>query len=196
VLDADGGKFCDREADQALFDAIKVRVRMRGGFSCMDDALPRCGGKQLVNLNPLPTHARARTHAHTQANVRADIAVHELDANINDVAFSQKAVTILLELIAKVCALPVCRLPAGLVCFSSFAEAGDDARAERQASGAEETDGGGVGRRASRACAHQAAAPRAAHHRSREDPRPAASERERGYHCPCESVLCVAARGH
>jgi uncharacterized protein (UPF0261 family) len=36
--------------------------------------------------------------------VRADIAVHELDANINDVAFSQKAVTILLELIAKVCA--------------------------------------------------------------------------------------------
>lgn len=58
ILDADGGKFCDREADQALFDAIK-------------------------------------------ANVRADIPVYEIDANINDAAFSQKAVAVLLELIAK-----------------------------------------------------------------------------------------------
>jgi uncharacterized protein (UPF0261 family) len=26
ILDVDGGKFCDREADQALFDAIKVHI--------------------------------------------------------------------------------------------------------------------------------------------------------------------------
>ena len=37
-----------------------------------------------------------------QANVHADIPVYELDANINDAAFSQKAVAVLLELIAKV----------------------------------------------------------------------------------------------
>jgi hypothetical protein len=46
-------------------------------------------------------HTTSRVRAR-QANVRADIPVYEIDANINDAAFSQKAVAVLLELIAKV----------------------------------------------------------------------------------------------
>lgn len=55
ILDGDGECFCDRDADQALFDAIKE-------------------------------------------NVNADISVHEMDANINDPAFSTRAVELLLEM--------------------------------------------------------------------------------------------------
>ena len=57
ILDGDGERFCDREADQALFHAFK-------------------------------------------SNLRDDIPVVELDANINDAEFSTKAVEMMLELIA------------------------------------------------------------------------------------------------
>lgn len=56
ILDGDGEMFCDREADQAMFDAFK-------------------------------------------SNLRDDIPVVELDCNINDEAFSTKAVEMMLELI-------------------------------------------------------------------------------------------------
>ena len=58
ILDGDGERFCDREADQAMFDAIK-------------------------------------------ADLRSDITVVELDANINDAEFSAKAVEMMLELLQK-----------------------------------------------------------------------------------------------
>ena len=58
ILDGDGERFCDREADQAMFDALK-------------------------------------------SNLRDDIPVVEIDHNINDEAFSTKAVEMMLELIAK-----------------------------------------------------------------------------------------------
>jgi len=58
ILDGDGELFCDRAADQAMFDALKE-------------------------------------------NLRADIAVHEIDHNINDPAFSARAVEIMLDLIAE-----------------------------------------------------------------------------------------------
>jgi uncharacterized protein (UPF0261 family) len=58
ILDGDGEMFCDREADQAMFDALK-------------------------------------------ANLRDDIPVVEIDANINDAAFSAKAVEMMIELIGK-----------------------------------------------------------------------------------------------
>lgn len=58
ILDGDGQPFCDREADAAMFDAIKT-------------------------------------------NLREDIPVVELDNNINDGAFSAKAVEMMLELIEK-----------------------------------------------------------------------------------------------
>jgi uncharacterized protein (UPF0261 family) len=58
ILDGDGELFCDREADQAMFDAIKE------------------------NLND-------------------GIEVVEIDCNINDAAFSAKAIEMMLELIAK-----------------------------------------------------------------------------------------------
>lgn len=58
ILDGDGELFCDRAADQVMFDALKE-------------------------------------------NLRADIAVHEIDHNINDPAFSAKAVEIMLDLIAE-----------------------------------------------------------------------------------------------
>ena len=57
ILDGEGELFCDRQADQALFDAI---------------------GNGL----------------------REDIAVEQLDVNINDPLFAQRAVAIMLELIA------------------------------------------------------------------------------------------------
>lgn len=57
MLDADGDRFCDREADQAFFTAVKD-------------------------------------------NVRDDIRVEEIDANINDAEFSAKAVEMMLELIS------------------------------------------------------------------------------------------------
>lgn len=57
MLDADGDRFCDREADQAFFTAVRE-------------------------------------------NVRDGIRVEEIDANINDPAFSAKAVEMMLELIA------------------------------------------------------------------------------------------------
>jgi len=56
MLDADGGKFCDRMADQAYIDALK-------------------------------------------ANLREDIRVEEIDANINDPQFAERAVAMMLELI-------------------------------------------------------------------------------------------------
>jgi uncharacterized protein (UPF0261 family) len=56
ILDGDGERFCDREADQAMFDALKQ-------------------------------------------NLRDDIEVVELDCNINDEAFSDKAVEMMLKLI-------------------------------------------------------------------------------------------------
>jgi uncharacterized protein (UPF0261 family) len=56
ILDGDGEMFCDREADQAMFDALK-------------------------------------------SNLRDDIRVVEIDHNINDEAFSTKAVEMMLELI-------------------------------------------------------------------------------------------------
>lgn len=55
ILDGDGQVFCDREADAAIFEAIK-------------------------------------------ANVRRDIAVVEMDANINDPEFAVKAVEMILDL--------------------------------------------------------------------------------------------------
>ena len=58
ILDGDGERFCDREADAALFTALKE------------------------NLNP-------------------SIAVEEMDANINDKAFSARAVERMLELVAE-----------------------------------------------------------------------------------------------
>ena len=59
MLDADGDRFCSREADQAFFDAVRE-------------------------------------------NLRHDIRVEEIDANINDPEFSAKAVEMMLELIAKI----------------------------------------------------------------------------------------------
>lgn len=56
ILDGDGQRFCDRAADQAMFDAIRE-------------------------------------------NLRADIEVAEVDANINDKVFSDKAVEMMLNLI-------------------------------------------------------------------------------------------------
>lgn len=58
ILDGDGGPFCDRGADTAMFDTIK-------------------------------------------SNVKAEIPVIELDCHINDPAFSDKAVDMLLDLIKK-----------------------------------------------------------------------------------------------
>lgn len=58
MLDADGDRFCDREADQAFFAAVRE-------------------------------------------NVRNDIRVEEIDANINDREFSARAVEMMLELIAE-----------------------------------------------------------------------------------------------
>ncbi|NQV28279.1 MAG: Tm-1-like ATP-binding domain-containing protein [Rhodopirellula sp.] len=58
MLDADGERFCDREANQAFFSAVRE-------------------------------------------NVRDAIRVEEIDANINDPAFSARAVEIMLELIAE-----------------------------------------------------------------------------------------------
>ena len=57
MLDADGDRFCDRDADQAFFNAVRK-------------------------------------------NVRDNIRVEELDANINAPEFSARAVEIMLELIA------------------------------------------------------------------------------------------------
>jgi uncharacterized protein (UPF0261 family) len=56
ILDGDGQVFCDREADQAMFTALRD-------------------------------------------NLRADISVVDLDANINDAAFADKAVEMMLHLI-------------------------------------------------------------------------------------------------
>jgi uncharacterized protein (UPF0261 family) len=56
ILDGDGQPFCDRAADQAMFDALKQ-------------------------------------------NLRSDISVIELDNNINDHPFADKAVEMMLELI-------------------------------------------------------------------------------------------------
>jgi uncharacterized protein (UPF0261 family) len=56
ILDGDGERFCDRAADQAMFDAIK-------------------------------------------AHLRPDIPVVEVDCNINDPAFAEKAVEMMLGLI-------------------------------------------------------------------------------------------------
>jgi len=56
ILDGDGEMFCDRDADRAMFDAMK-------------------------------------------ANLRGDVPVVELDANINDPAFSDKAAAMMLEMI-------------------------------------------------------------------------------------------------
>jgi uncharacterized protein (UPF0261 family) len=58
ILDGDGEMFCDREADQAMFDALK-------------------------------------------SGLRDDIQVEEIDCNINDDAFSTKAVDMMLDLIGK-----------------------------------------------------------------------------------------------
>ncbi len=58
MLDADGDRFCDRDADQAFFTAVRE-------------------------------------------NVRGDIQVEEIDANINDPEFSAKAVKMMLELISE-----------------------------------------------------------------------------------------------
>ncbi len=58
ILDGDGERFCDREADQAMFDAIK-------------------------------------------AHLRADIPVVEVDCNINDAAFAERAVAMMLGLIGR-----------------------------------------------------------------------------------------------
>jgi uncharacterized protein (UPF0261 family) len=58
ILDGDGQPFCDREADRAMFAAIKE-------------------------------------------NLRGDIPVHEMDYNINDDAFSARAVELMLGLMAK-----------------------------------------------------------------------------------------------
>jgi uncharacterized protein (UPF0261 family) len=58
ILDGDGERFCDRAADQAMFDAIKE-------------------------------------------NLRADIPVEEINCNINDPAFAEKAVAMMLGLIGE-----------------------------------------------------------------------------------------------
>ena len=58
ILDGDGEMFCDREADQAMFDVLKE-------------------------------------------NLKEGIRVEEIDANINDEAFSAKAVEMMLELIGE-----------------------------------------------------------------------------------------------
>lgn len=58
ILDGEGELFCDRVADQAMFDAIRE-------------------------------------------NLRADILVEEIDCNINDAAFAEKAVAMMLELIGR-----------------------------------------------------------------------------------------------
>jgi uncharacterized protein (UPF0261 family) len=58
ILDGDGGIFCDRKADAAMFETLKAKLKQ-------------------------------------------DIPVVELDCNINDPAFSAKAVEMMLELIAK-----------------------------------------------------------------------------------------------
>ena len=58
ILDGDGQPFCDREADQAMFDAIK-------------------------------------------SGLKPDIAVVEIDHNINDPEFAAKAVEMMLDLIAQ-----------------------------------------------------------------------------------------------
>lgn len=57
MLDADGDRFCDRDADQTFFAAVRE-------------------------------------------NVKDDVRVEEIDANINDPEFSARAVEIMLELIA------------------------------------------------------------------------------------------------
>lgn len=59
MLDADGDRFCDRDADQAFLTAVRE-------------------------------------------NVRDDIRVEEIDANINDPEFSARAVEMMLELISEV----------------------------------------------------------------------------------------------
>ncbi|MFT5468732.1 MAG: hypothetical protein ACI8UO_003844 [Verrucomicrobiales bacterium] len=56
ILDAEGERFCDREADQAMFDALK-------------------------------------------SNLRSEIPVEEIDANINDPEFAVRATELMLELI-------------------------------------------------------------------------------------------------
>jgi uncharacterized protein (UPF0261 family) len=56
MLDGDGQQFCDREADRAMFEAIK-------------------------------------------ASLKPEIAVDEVDLNINDPLFAAKAVEMILELI-------------------------------------------------------------------------------------------------
>jgi uncharacterized protein (UPF0261 family) len=58
VLDGDGQPFCDREADRAMFDALK-------------------------------------------RSLRPDVPYEEVDANINDTAFSERAVEMMLALISK-----------------------------------------------------------------------------------------------
>lgn len=58
ILDGDGEQFCDRDADQAMFDAIREHVR-------------------------------------------EDVQVAEVDANINDREFADRAVEMMLELIAQ-----------------------------------------------------------------------------------------------
>jgi uncharacterized protein (UPF0261 family) len=58
ILDGDGGIFCDRKADAAMFETLKAKLKK-------------------------------------------DIPVVELDCNINDPAFSAKAVEMMLDLIAK-----------------------------------------------------------------------------------------------
>ena len=58
ILDGDGERFCDRQADQAFFDSLK-------------------------------------------ANLDSGIPVEEIDANINDVEFSNRAVAMMLELVGQ-----------------------------------------------------------------------------------------------
>ena len=58
ILDGDGEQFCDRAADEALFDAIRQ-------------------------------------------NAKPEISIEEIDANINDSAFSDRAVEMMLELISQ-----------------------------------------------------------------------------------------------
>ena len=58
ILDGDGQPFCDREADAAIFNAIKT-------------------------------------------GVKKDVPVYEIDANINDLEFSNRAVELMIDLIAQ-----------------------------------------------------------------------------------------------
>ena len=58
ILDGDGQRFCDRQADRAMFKAIR------------DHAVPQ-------------------------------VPILEVDANINDTAFSDRAVEVLLDLISR-----------------------------------------------------------------------------------------------